>query len=202
MWPKSQNSHVTHIVTSHGHSMWQGSQLTGMRTVGDKVHNHDSNCIYSVIKSNGDSIKFSLSNAEQRDSWLNSGYRTLAADIWAIHHFFLRRLLYYIAVWLGASPSVPLTSSSLETVNEFTERMKTAIEEAKSMIRNVQDDMKRYYDWWRTLAPVFKPGDKVFLDASDIWTTCPSQKLSHQRLGPFVVERWIRPMAYRLKLPH
>jgi len=26
------------------------------------------------------SIKFSLSNSEQRDSWLNSGHRTLDAD--------------------------------------------------------------------------------------------------------------------------
>jgi len=37
-----------------------------MRTVGGKVHSHDSNCIYSVAKSNGDSIEFSLSIAEQR----------------------------------------------------------------------------------------------------------------------------------------
>jgi len=73
-------------------------------------------------------------------------------------------------------------------VNEFTERMRTAIEEAKSMIHKAQDNMKRYYDRQRTLAPVFNPDDKVFLDASDIWTTCPSQKLLHQRLGPFVVE--------------
>jgi len=34
----------------------------------------------------------------------------------------------------------------LETVNEFTERMRTAIEEAKSAICKAQDDMKRYYD--------------------------------------------------------
>jgi len=34
--------------------------------VGDKVHSHNSNCIYSVAKSNGDSIEFSLSIAEQR----------------------------------------------------------------------------------------------------------------------------------------
>jgi len=87
-------------------------------------------------------------------------------------------------------------------VNEFTERMRAAIDEAKSMIRKAQDDMKRYYDRKRTLALVFKPSDKVFLDASDIWTTCPLQKLSHRRLGPFVVEQQIRPMAYRLKLPH
>jgi len=92
--------------------------------------------------------------------------------------------------------------SGLEMVNEFTERMRTAIEEAKSTIRKAQDNMKRYYDHRRTLATVFNPGNKVFLDASDIQTTCPSQKLSHRRLGPFIVERWIGPMAYRLKLPH
>jgi len=90
--------------------------------------------------------------------------------------------------------------SSLETVNEFTERMRTAIEEAKSAIRKAQDDMKRYYDRRRTPAPVFNTGNKVFLDALDIRTTCPSQKLSHRQLGPFVVERRIEPMAYRLKL--
>jgi len=92
--------------------------------------------------------------------------------------------------------------SDLETVNEFTERMRMAIEEAKSAIRKAQEDMKRYYNQCRTLAPVFNPGDKVFLDASDIRTTCPSQKLSHRRLGPFVVEQRIGPMAYRLKLPY
>jgi len=36
--------------------------------------------------------------------------------------------------------------SSLETVNEFTDRMKTVIKEAKSMIHKAQDDMKRYYN--------------------------------------------------------
>jgi len=64
-------------------------------------------------------------------------------------------------------------------VNEFIERMRAAIDEAKSAIRKAQDDMKRYYDRRRTPAPVFKPGDKVFLNASDIRTTRPSQKLSH-----------------------
>jgi len=80
--------------------------------------------------------------------------------------------------------------------------MRMVIEEAKSAIRKVQEDMKRYYDRRRTPAPVFNPGDRVFLDALDIRTTHPLQKLSHRRLGPFVVERRIGPMAYRLKLPY
>jgi len=92
--------------------------------------------------------------------------------------------------------------SNLETVNEFTERMRMAIEEVKSVIRKAQEDMKRYYDRHRTPALVFNPGNKVFLDASDIRTMRPSQKLSHRWLGPFVVERRIGPMAYRLKLPY
>jgi len=92
--------------------------------------------------------------------------------------------------------------SDLETVNEFTERMRAAINEAKSAIRKAQNDMKRYYNRRRTPAPMFKPGDKVFLDALDIRTMRPLQKFSHQRLGPFVVERRIGPMAYRLRLPH
>ena len=78
--------------------------------------------------------------------------------------------------------------SDLETVNEFMERMRMAIKEAKSTIRKAQEDMKRYYNQCRTPALVFNPDDKVFLDALDIQTTCPSQKLSHRQLGPFVVE--------------
>jgi len=90
----------------------------------------------------------------------------------------------------------------LETVNEFTERMKSATEEAKSTIRKAQEDMTRYYNRRRSPAPVFKPGDRVYLDASDIRTTRPSPKLSHHRLGPFEIECQVGPLAYRLKLPH
>jgi len=92
--------------------------------------------------------------------------------------------------------------SDLETVNKFTERMRMVIKEAKSTIRKAQKDIKRYYNRHRTLAPVFNLGDKVFLDTSDIRTMRPLQKLSHQQLGPFVVEQRIGPIAYRLKLPH
>jgi len=38
-------------------------------------------CISSKEMSKN-SIKFSLLNSEQRDSWLNSGHRTLDANIW------------------------------------------------------------------------------------------------------------------------
>ena len=86
--------------------------------------------------------------------------------------------------------------SSLEMVNEFTKRMESATEEAKSVICKVQKDMTRYYNRSRSLAPVFKPGDQAYLDMSDIKTTCPSPKLSHHRLGPFKIEHQVGPIAY------
>jgi len=49
---------------------------------------------------------------------------------------------------------------------------------------------------------VFKPGDQVYLDASDIKTMCPSLKLSHCRLGPFKIEYQVGSLAYHLKLPY
>jgi len=59
------------------------------------------------------------------------------------------------------------------------ERVRMAIEKAKSTIHKAQEDIKRYYNQHRTSASVFNLGNKVFLDASDIQTTCPLQKLSH-----------------------
>ena len=41
----------------------------------------------------------------------------------------------------------------------------------------------------------------MYLDASNIHTTRPSRKLSHQRLGPFPVIRKVRYGAYHLCLP-
>jgi len=36
--------------------------------------------------------------------------------------------------------------SGLETINKFMKKIRTAIEEAKSAICKVQNDIKRYYD--------------------------------------------------------
>ena len=92
--------------------------------------------------------------------------------------------------------------SSLEMVNEFTKRMESTTEEAKFAICKAQKDMTRYYNQRRSPAPIFKPGDQVYLDASDIRMTRLSLKLSYCRLGPFEIECQVGPLAYRLKLPH
>jgi len=90
--------------------------------------------------------------------------------------------------------------SSLKMVNEFTERIKSATEEAKSAICKAQKDMTQYYNQRRSLPPVFKPGDWVYLDTLDIKMTRLSPKLSHHRLELFKIERQVGLLAYHLKL--
>ena len=101
---------------------------------------------------------------------------------------------------MGFEPHQP--PSRIEAVNEFTDRMNNTLEEAKSALAKAKDDMARYYNQRRAPAPTFAPGDKVYLDSSDIQTTRPSMKPSHRRLGPYRVERSVGRFAYHLTLPH
>ena len=89
----------------------------------------------------------------------------------------------------------------LKSVNEFKECMEDALEEAKAALTKLKDDMARYYNQKWTPCPDCKPKDKVYLDSSDIQTSRPSRKLSHQRLGPFPVVKKVGNGAYQLWLP-
>jgi hypothetical protein len=91
--------------------------------------------------------------------------------------------------------------SNLKSVNEFAERMALGIEEAKTALTKAKDEYAMYYNRRHEPAPVFAPGDRVWLDRSDITTNRPSSKLSHRRLGPFVIEACVGHGVYRLALP-
>jgi hypothetical protein len=65
--------------------------------------------------------------------------------------------------------------------------MKSMLEETKLALQKSKDDMAHYYDRHREPTPVFKPGEKVYLNGSDINTTQPLKKLSHWFLGPYPV---------------
>ena len=56
---------------------------------------------------------------------------------------------------------------------EFKERMEGALKEAKAALAKSKDDMAKYYNQTRTVAPEYQPADKVYLDASNIQTTRP-----------------------------
>jgi hypothetical protein len=78
---------------------------------------------------------------------------------------------------MGFEPQQP--RSTLESVNEFAERMALGIEEAKVALTKVKDKYAMYYNHPHEPPPVFAPGDRVWSDRSDIATNRPSSKLSH-----------------------
>jgi len=101
--------------------------------------------------------------------------------------------------WMGFELHQP--PSRFEAVNEFTDRMKDTLEEAKSALAKAKDDMAWYYTCCCSPALSFSPGNMVYLDSEDIQTTRLSKKLSHCRLGPYPVERHVGKYAYHLILP-
>ncbi|KAJ8174656.1 hypothetical protein LV157_008777 [Aspergillus fumigatus] len=61
--------------------------------------------------------------------------------------------------------------------------------------------MAIYYDKKHGSAPDLKRGEKVYLLRRNIKTKRPSQKLDHQKIGPFVIDEKLGPVNYRLRLP-
>jgi hypothetical protein len=91
--------------------------------------------------------------------------------------------------------------SKLESVNKFAEHMAQGLEEAKVALTKAKDKYAIYHNQRQEPAPVFTQGDRVWLDGSDITTNRPSSKLSHRRLGPFVINKCIGHSVYYLILP-
>ena len=61
--------------------------------------------------------------------------------------------------------------SHLESVNEFKDWIKEVLDEVKAVLTKSKDNMVRYYNQRHTPAPNYQPGDKVYLNMSDIQTT-------------------------------
>ena len=51
--------------------------------------------------------------------------------------------------------------------------MESSLSDVKAALTKAKDDMAMYYNRQQQPAPTLAPGDKVFLDASDIHTTRP-----------------------------
>src|SRR6266446_4185960 len=94
----------------------------------------------------------------------------------------------------------PTQSSAVEATDDFTQRMSQMQDEAKAALKHAVDKMAWYYDRWRSPAPAYKVGAKVWLNAQNYMTTHLTKKLDHKWLGPFVIEKVISPTAVKLCL--
>src|SRR5258707_13421053 len=67
-------------------------------------------------------------------------------------------------------------------------------DKAKAALEHAADEMAQYYDRWRSPTPTYE------VRAQNYTTTCPTKKLDHKWLGPFVIEKVIPPAAIKLCL--
>jgi hypothetical protein len=107
--------------------------------------------------------------------------------------FFLN---YGIHPWKGnltAETTNPLANSLIKELEEIQKEAKAALEMNNDMMRNRGEQKKAKED--------FEPGDSMWLEATNIHSNQPLQKLDNKRYGPFEIEEKVGDRAYCLKLP-
>src|SRR5258708_32953360 len=79
--------------------------------------------------------------------------------------------------------SEPTQSSTVEAADDFAQQMSQMQDEAQAALKHATDKMAWYYDHQRSPTPTYKVGAKVWLNAQNYTTTCPTKKLDHKWLG-------------------
>jgi hypothetical protein len=80
--------------------------------------------------------------------------------------------------------------------------MRSTLEEAKAALVKSKDDMSRYYNQRRIPAPEFRPGDKVYLDGTDITSTVPFKSIRQSHVtGPSKSPKFHRCHTHFEKVP-
>ena len=77
--------------------------------------------------------------------------------------------------------------------------MKEITEHLQAEIFYAQHRQQEYADNKWQLAPAFKVGDKIWFNAQNVTTQCPSRKLDYRRLRPYEIIKVVSPYAYKLQ---
>ncbi|SJL16280.1 uncharacterized protein ARMOST_19800 [Armillaria ostoyae] len=84
---------------------------------------------------------------------------------------------------------------------EFKTTMKLIHNETKAALTKAAEQMKAQYDKKKKAALTYQPGDKVWLDTTNLHLARPKKKLDDKRVGPFTILEKRGLSAYKLKLP-
>ncbi|SJL04326.1 uncharacterized protein ARMOST_07692 [Armillaria ostoyae] len=84
---------------------------------------------------------------------------------------------------------------------EFKATMKLIHDETKAALTKAAEQMKTQYDKKKKAAITYQPGDKVWLDTTNLHLARPKKKLDDKHVGPFLILEKRGLSAYKLKLP-
>ncbi|QRW24093.1 Retrotransposable element Tf2 protein [Rhizoctonia solani] len=86
--------------------------------------------------------------------------------------------------------------------DKHAEFLEKGYDKVKAALSLSQERMKHFYDQHHREEEEIQVGDKVWLSHQNISTNRPSIKLSHKKLGPYLVIEKIGLHTYKLQLPH
>jgi len=90
----------------------------------------------------------------------------------------------------------------VEKATEFAERMKKVYEEAGTVLKKAQEDMKRQADKGRKETKDWKKEDRVLMSIKDfVFKERPARKLVDQYIGPYTIEEVVSTNVVKLRLP-
>ncbi|SJL08820.1 uncharacterized protein ARMOST_12191 [Armillaria ostoyae] len=84
---------------------------------------------------------------------------------------------------------------------EFQATMKLIHDETRAALTKAAEQMKTQYDKKKKTAITYQPGDKVWLDTTNLHLARPKKKLDDKHIGPFTILEKRGLSAYKLKLP-
>lgn len=94
----------------------------------------------------------------------------------------------------------PQTTLVMKNMEAFASWMERVREDVLVTLVKVASMMKQFYDLYHSIAPEYKAGNLVYLEASHLHTDHPSWKLDDHQLELFKVVEKIGPRAFHLKL--
>jgi hypothetical protein len=100
--------------------------------------------------------------------------------------------------WKG---EIDITRGNNEASGNFLKQLESARKEASASMARAQEKAEHNYNLRKKESRQLKPGDQVWLEATNLKSKRPSKKLDHKRYGPFQILEKKGEAAYKLKIP-